>query len=86
MQRPPPSAGCCNLSIFGKNSPVSEDKDIQVDLIKLVGGDRVMRLSEPRSGLSLEMKLDPARPVAHQKQRLLSVFEAALARAELTAA
>jgi hypothetical protein len=57
---------------------------IQVELIKLQGGERLFRLTEPQSGLSLERKLDPARPVIDQKKQLLSAFDAALARAELT--
>jgi len=59
---------------------------IQIDLIKLVSGERLLRLTEPQSGLSLEKKLDPKLPVVRQKERLLGVFEAALARAELAAA
>ncbi len=61
-------------------------KNIQIDLIKLVGGERLLRLTEPQSGLSLEKKLDPQKPVARQKEKLLGVFDAALARAELMAA
>ena len=57
---------------------------IQVELIKLQGGERLFRLTEPQSGLSLERKLDPARPVIDQKKQLLSAFDAARARAELT--
>lgn len=59
---------------------------VQFDLVKLVSGDRLLRLTEPQSGLVLEKKLDPKRPVVQQKQRLLTVFEAALARAELAPA
>ena len=60
---------------------------IQIDLIKLVGGgERLFRLTEPQSGLSLEKKLDPQKPVASQKEKLLGVFDAALARAEMMAA
>ena len=59
---------------------------IQIDLIKLVSGERLLRLTEPQSGLSLEKKLDARQPVVRQKERLLGVFEAALARAELSAA
>ena len=59
---------------------------IQIDLIKLVGGERLLRLTEPLSGLSLEKKLDPRQPVASQKEKLLGVFDAALTRAELIAA
>jgi hypothetical protein len=60
--------------------------NIQIDLIKLVGGDRLLRLSEPQSGLALEKKLDPRQSVVRQKERLLGVFEAVLARADLAAA
>ena len=59
---------------------------IQIDLIKLVGEERLLRFTEPVSGLSLEKKLDPQKPVASQKEKLLGVFDAALARAELMAA
>ena len=61
-------------------------KNIQIDLIKLASGERILRLTEPKSGLVLEKKLDSVRSVASQKERLVSVFEAALARAELAAA
>ncbi len=59
---------------------------IQIDLIKLVSGERLLRLTETQSGLSLEKKLDATQPVVRQKEQLLGVFEAALARAELSAA
>lgn len=55
---------------------------IQIDLIKLISGERLVRLTEPRSGLSLEKKLDPNRSVVRQKEQLLGVFEATLARAK----
>jgi hypothetical protein len=61
-------------------------KNIQIDLIKLIGGERLLRLTDPQSGLSLEKKLDPEKPVASQKEKLLGVFDAALTRAELMAA
>ena len=64
---------------------VTRDK-IQIDLIKLVSGERLLRLTEPQSGLALEKKVDPKQPVVRQRERLFSVFEAALARAELSAA
>jgi hypothetical protein len=69
-----------------ENEAMVARNDIQIDLIKLVGGDRLLRLTEPRSGLALEKKLDPKQPVLRQKERLLGVFEAALARADLAAA
>jgi hypothetical protein len=65
---------------------MTDRNKIQIDLIKLVSGERLLRLTEPLSGLSLEKKLDPQKPVASQKEKLLGVFDAALARAELMAA
>ena len=59
---------------------------VQFDLVKLVNGERIVRLTDPRSGLSLEQKLAPAEAVLRQKERLLRVFEAALARADLLTA
>jgi hypothetical protein len=56
---------------------------IQFDLVKLVNGERLLRLTEPQSGLSLEKKLAPADAVARQKEKLLRAFEAALAKVEL---
>jgi hypothetical protein len=56
---------------------------IQFDLIKLLNGERILRLTEPQSGLSLEKKLSPADAVVRQKEKLLGMFEAALARAEV---
>ena len=65
---------------------MAERDKIEVELIKLVSGERLLRLSEPRSGLSLEKKLDPNQPVVRQKKQLLSVFEVALASAHFTPA
>jgi len=64
---------------------IDRDK-IQMELIKLKGGERLLRLTEPQSGLSVERKLNPDRSVADQKKQLLAVFEAALAQAELSPA
>ena len=41
---------------------------ILMELIKLKGGERLLRLTEPQSGLSLERKLDPERSAADQKK------------------
>jgi hypothetical protein len=59
---------------------------IQVDLIKLGTGERLMRLTYLPLGLVLEKKLDPKQAVVRQKERLFGVFEAALAQAEMTPA
>jgi hypothetical protein len=64
---------------------VDRDK-IQFDLVKLLNGGRILRLTEPRSGLTLEKKLAPTDAVVRQKEKLLQALEAALARVELTAA
>jgi len=60
--------------------------DLQIDLFRLVTGERLIRLTDPRSGLALEQKVDPSRPLARQKERLLAVFAAALAETEVVVA
>jgi hypothetical protein len=59
---------------------MAERKSIQFDLVKLLYGRRILRLTGPQTGLSLEKKLDPADAVVRQKVHLLQVFEAALLR------
>jgi len=59
---------------------------IQIELTKLRSGERLFRLTDSQSGLSLERKVDPTRPVVNQKEYLISIFEAALAQAELSPA
>ncbi len=54
---------------------------IQILLLKLKDGTRLLRLTEAASGLALEKEVDPKRPVLSQKQHLLTVFEATLSRA-----
>jgi hypothetical protein len=58
----------------------------QIDLIKLPEGARLLRVSEPRSGLSLERKIDDDRPVHDQERQLIEIFEATLARAQASLA
>ena len=77
------ATACCNSMILRQNKIMSATDKIQIDLIKLVGGDRLLRLTEPESGLTLEQKLDPLMPVVRQKERLLNIFQAALAKAAL---
>jgi hypothetical protein len=62
------------------------EDEVQTELVKLANGGRILRVSDPASGLSLEMKLDPSLPVLRQKKKLLAVFGAALERAALTVA
>jgi hypothetical protein len=54
---------------------------IQFDLVKLLNGERILRLTDPQSGLSLEKKLTPGEAIVRQKGRLLAIFDAALAKA-----
>ncbi|HEY5042133.1 MAG TPA: hypothetical protein VIK53_09030 [Verrucomicrobiae bacterium] len=52
----------------------------------MLNGGRLLRLTEPQSGLSLEKKLAPTDAVVRQKEKLLRAFESALAKVELAAA
>src|ERR1039458_5420152 len=86
MPHLPISISCCNSTDFEENKFMVDRDKIQFDLIKLAGGGRILRLTEPQSGLALEKKIAPAGAVARQKERHLRAFEAALARVELAAA
>lgn len=57
--------------------------NVQIDLIKLADGARLLRFTDRASGLSVERKLDSARSVDEQKKQLGEVFAAAVARAQL---
>jgi hypothetical protein len=56
---------------------------IQIDLVKLAGGGRLLRFSDPSTGLALEKRLEPDQPVVRQREKLSRVFDAALASAAL---
>ena len=60
-------------------------RDIEMLTLKLTDKARILRLSEPQSGLCLEKRLEPDQSVARQKQRWKQVFTAVLER-ELGAA
>ena len=60
-----------------------DTENVQIDLIKLADGARLLRFTDRSSGLSVERKLDAARSVSEQKKQLREVFEAAVARAQL---
>ena len=55
-------------------------RDIELLLLKLTDGARVLRFSEPKSGLCLEKRLDPRQSVARQKERWQQVFKVLLER------
>jgi len=56
-----------------------------MQLLTLADGSRLLRLEDAASGLSLERRLDPEKPLVAQKTRLLQLFEAML-REEMVAA
>jgi hypothetical protein len=49
-------------------------RSIELLLLKLVDGGRVLRFYEPLSGLCLEKRLEPRESVARQKERWERVF------------
>ena len=55
-------------------------RDIELLLLKLADGGRILRLNEPQSGLCLEKRLDPQESVARQKERWKQAFVAMLER------
>jgi hypothetical protein len=59
--------------------------NIQIQLITLTTGGRLLRLEDPETGLSVERKLNPEKPLVAQKARLVRLFEEML-HAELAAA
>ena len=60
-------------------------RSVELLLLKLADGGRVLRIQEPASGLCLEKRLEPSQSVARQKERWKQVFVAMLER-ELGAA
>ena len=73
----------CNFTGSYENTYVANTNTIQIELIKLATGARLLRLTEPTSGLALERKLDPKVLVSAQKVALAKVFQAALDQAQL---
>ena len=45
---------CCNSTVFADNKVMVDRDKIQFNLIKLLNGERILRLTEPQSGLALE--------------------------------
>jgi hypothetical protein len=64
---------------------VTVKRDIEMLLLRLADGSRVLRFCERQSGLCLEKRLEREQPVARQKERWMEVFVAMLER-ELGAA
>ncbi len=53
---------------------------IDIKLLKLASGERILRFEHPISGLCLEKRLDAGSAVAAQKGRWLKSFAALLSR------
>lgn len=56
---------------------------IQMALLRLQDGSRLLRLSEPETGLALERALNPDRSVVRQKQQLKALFQSVIQSAGL---
>ncbi len=57
----------------------------RIQLLTLASGERLLRLEDDETGLSLERKLDPQKSLVAQKTKLLRLFEEML-HSELVAA
>ena len=64
---------------------MDDGKKTVIELIKLSGGGRLIRLADPVTGIAIEKMLDPSQAVASQKKRLQGVFNAALEQAKALA-
>lgn len=58
-------------------------ENIQITLLKLKDCSRLLRLTEPETGLALERTLNPQRPLLAQKQQLKALFESMIQRADV---
>jgi hypothetical protein len=58
-------------------------ENIQITLLKLTDGSRLLRLTEPETGLALERTINPQRPLLAQKQQLKALFESMIQRADV---
>jgi len=58
---------------------MKRQREIEIELIKLASGGRVIRLTSLAPKLVLQQEIDPRLPVLKQKTRLVAAFEAALA-------
>lgn len=57
------------------------NRKIELVSLKLADGGRILRFSDPESGLCLEKRLDSNDSIARQKDRGKQVFEGMLERA-----
>jgi hypothetical protein len=52
--------------------------DIRIQLLTLAHGERLIRLEDDATGLSVERKVHPEKPLVAQKVSLMKIFEAVL--------
>jgi len=64
--------------VFLKNNTMRTGQKIRTELIRLSAGGRLLRLTEPGTGLTLEKSLDARQPVLRQKKQLLDMLTVAL--------
>ncbi len=61
------------------------NNNLRIQLITFTSGGRLLRVEDSETGLSLERKLNPEKPVMAQRAKLLQLFEAMI-QSELAAA
>ena len=59
--------------------------NIQITLLRLKDGSRLIRLSEFETGIALERAMNPNRPLLRQKQQLKSMYYSMLQHSKLLA-
>jgi hypothetical protein len=58
------------------NPPAS----LQIEMVKLVDGTRVLRVTDAATATTLERRVDPAQPVVRQKEMVAHALRAVLDR------
>ena len=61
------------------------NENIRIQLLTLAQGGRIIRLEDDATGLSVERKVHPDKPLVAQKASLMSIFET-LVKSESAAA
>ena len=53
---------------------------LQIELLQLADGARILRVTDPLTATTLERRLDPAQPVVRQKETVARALRAVLDR------
>ena len=51
---------------------------MQIQLVTLTNGQRLLRMEDEASGLTLERRLHPEKPLVAQKARMMQLFQSML--------